>query len=187
MTTGNLNELKNELSVKAKNGIDFTLAASIIWIIVSFLWTLNFNAYYRSVFVFMAVAPLFPMALLFSKLLKTNWKIANNPLQPLSIWLNIAQLFYFPFLLFTMAKMPDYFIMVYAIITGAHLFPFSWLYKTKWYSIFAGIVAVGSLVLGLYLPLEKMYFIAIFTCVCLFTLTTLLYFDANNKMKQMNQ
>lgn len=184
MTTEKLNELRNELSVKAKNGIDFTLAASIIWIIISILWTLNFNAYYRSVFVFMAVAPLFPMALLFSKILNTNWKIANNPIQPLSIRLNLAQLFYFPFLLFTMAKMPDYFIMVYAIITGAHLFPFSWLYKTKWYSIFSGIIAIGALVLGLYLSKEKMYFIAIFTCICLFTLTMLLYFDVNKKMNQ---
>ncbi len=177
MTTEELNELRNELSIKSRNGIDFTLAASIIWVIISFLWTLNFNAYQRSIFVFMAVAPLFPMAFLFSKLLKTNWKIPDNPLQPLGIWLNIAQLFYFPFLLFTMAKMPDYFIMVYAIITGAHLFPFGWLYKTKWYSIFSGIIAVGALVLGFYLPSEKMYFIGIFTCVALFALTTCLHFD----------
>lgn len=183
MTAEKLDELRNELSVKARNGIDFTLAASIIWLIISYLWTLKYTAYSRSIFVFIIGAPLLPMAFLFSKLLRTNWKIADNPLQPLGLWLNIAQLFYFPFLIFTMIKMPDYFIMVYAIITGAHLFPYGWFYRTNWYSIFSGIIVTGVLLLGLILPFEKMYFVAIFTSILLFILTVCLYFDAGKKLK----
>jgi len=176
MTSEKLDELRKELSVKSKNGIDFTLAASVIWLIIAYLWTLKFKAYDRSIFVFIAGAPLLPMAFLFSKLLKTNWKIVDNPLQPLGLWLNIAQLFYFPFLIFTMIKMPEYFIMVYAIITGAHLFPYGWFYKTNWYSIFSGIIVIGVLLLGLNVSFEKMYLVAIFTSVSLFILTLCLYF-----------
>jgi len=184
MTTEKLDELRNELSVKSKNGIDFTLAASLIWLLIAYLWTLNFKAYDRSIFVFITAAPLLPLAFLFSRILKTNWKIADNPLQPLGLWLNFAQLFYFPFLIFTMIKMPEYFIMVYAIITGAHLFPYGWFYKTKWYSLFSGIIAIGALLLGLNLSFEKMYFVALFTSVALLILTSGLYFDTIKKLKQ---
>lgn len=34
MTSERLDELRNELSVKSKNGINFTLAASIIWFVI---------------------------------------------------------------------------------------------------------------------------------------------------------
>jgi hypothetical protein len=183
MTTEKLDELRNDLSIKSKNGIDFTLAASVIWLIIAYLWTLKFKAYDRSIFVFIAGAPLLPMAFLFSRLLRTNWKIADNPLQPLGLWLNFAQLFYFPFLIFTMIKMPEYFIMVYAIITGAHLFPYGWFYKTNWYSIFSGIIVIGALLIGLNISFEKMYFVAIFTSISLFTLTSCLYFDTTKKLK----
>lgn len=183
MTKIELDELRNELSIKAKNGIDFTLAASVIWLAFAFLWTLNFSSYYKSILVFMASVPLFPLALLLSKILKTNWKIPNNPIQPLGLWLNLAQFFYFPFLLFTMVKMPEYFILAFSIITGAHLFPYGWFYKTNWYSIISGIIVVGSLLLGLNLSFEKMYLVALFTSISLFILTLLLYFDSTEKQK----
>lgn len=181
MKTEKLDELRNELSVKSKNGIDFTLAASMLWLIIAYLWTLKFKAYDRSIFVFMVGAPLLPMAFLFSKLLKTNWKITDNPLQPLGLWLNFAQLFYFPFLIFTMIKMPEFFIMVYAIITGAHLFPYAWFYKTKWYAIFSGVIVIGSLLIGLNTPIEKNYFIGLFISICLLILSICLYLDYKTK------
>ena len=183
MTTEELGGLRTELSIKAKNGIDFTLAASVIWLVFAFLWTLNVNTYYKSIYVFMASAPLFPLALLFSKILKTNWKIPNNPLQPLGLWLNFAQFFYFPIMFFAMIKMPEYFILFFAIITGAHLFPYGWFYKTKWYSVISGIIVVGSLLLGLNLSFERMYLVALFTSASLFILTSFLYFDSIKKLK----
>ncbi len=186
MTTEKLDDLRTELSVKSKNGIDFTLAAGIIWLFITFLWTLSFKSYDKSILVFIAGGPLLPIAFLFSKLLKTNWKLKDNPLQPLGLWLNFAQLFYFPFLIFTMIKMPDYFIMVYAIITGGHFFPYSWFYKTNWYAIFGGIIVLGVLLLGLNLPNEKMYLIALYTGISLFILTVFLYFDATKKQKYIN-
>ncbi len=186
MTTENLDKLRIELSVKSKNGIDFTMAAGIIWLFIAFLWTLSFKPYDKAIFVFIAGGPLLPLAFLFSKLLKTNWKIKDNPLQSLGLWLNFAQLFYFPFLIFTMIKMPDYFIMVYAIITGGHFFPYSWFYKTIWYAIFGGIIVLGVLLLGLNLPNEKMYYVAIYTSITLFILTILLYFDTINKLKSIS-
>jgi hypothetical protein len=177
----NFDSLRNELSVKAKNGTDFILAASIIWMLIAFLWTLDFSSYNKSVLTFIVGGFMFPLALLFSKILKTNWKNKDNPLQPLGLWFNFAQLFYFPFLIFILIKMPDYFIMVYAIITGGHFFPYSWLYKTNWYAIFAGLIVVGALVLGMVLPAEKMFLLPLCMSISLIALTFLLWIDARKK------
>lgn len=177
----NFDGLRNELSVKAKNGLDFTLAASIIWLSIAFIWTLNFSSYNKSVLTFIVGGLMLPLAFLFSKIMKTNWKIKNNPLQPLGLWLNFAQLFYFPFLIFVLFKMPDFFVMVYAIITGGHFFTYSWYYKTPWYAIFAGIIVVASLFLGLFLTAEKMFMIPIFMSLSLVLLTVLLWLDAVKK------
>ena len=54
MTNESLDELRVNLSVKSKNGLDFTLSAGIIWIIIAWIWTLNFKSYDKSVFTFIS-------------------------------------------------------------------------------------------------------------------------------------
>lgn len=122
-----------------------------------------------------------PLAFLVSKLFKTIWTDKDNPLQPLGLWINFSQLFYFTFLVFSLIKFPDYFVMVYAIITGGHFFLFAWFYKTNLYIVFAGIISVGAMTLGLILPMTEIYFIPIFMSVTLIVLTILLFFDSKKK------
>lgn len=165
----NFDQLRLELSVKARNGIDFIMSASIVWLIITLIWTLEIKSYDRSVLTFIVGGLVLPLALLFSKLFKTVWTIKENPLQPLRLWLNFAQLFYFPFLIFALIKLPDYFVMVYAIITGAHFFPYAWFYRTKWYAIFAGVISIGALGLGLMLASAEMFIIPAFMIASLVT------------------
>ena len=181
MKNEELDKLRNQLSVQSKNGIDFTIAAGVIWSVIAFIWTLKGKPYNKSILTFIVGGPLLPLAFMLSKILKTKWKIENNPLQPLGLWLNFAQLFYFPFLIFIFIRQPDYFIMTYAIITGAHLFPYSWFYKTKWYAIFAGLISAGSLLIAINLKIEKQFYIGIWISICLFILTLLLITDFNKK------
>lgn len=182
VTKENFDNLRVELSVKSKNGLDFTLSASIIWLLIAFIWTLNGSSYDKSILTFIVGSLMLPLALLMSKVLKTVWTNKDNPLQPLGLWLNFAQLLYFPFLIFTLMKMPDYFAMVYVIITGAHFFPYAWFYKTNLYAIFAGIISFGALALGLLLPLDKTYFVPLFMSISLAILTVLLYLDSKKKL-----
>ena len=149
MNKEEFDKLKIRLSVESKNGIDFIIAATVIWALIAFIWNLDFDSYYKSILVFIVGSPMIVIAFFISKFIKTVWKVKDNPLQPLGLWLNVAQLFYFPFLIFVLIKSPDYFIMTYSIITGAHLFPYSWFYKTKFYALFAGIISVGSLLIAL--------------------------------------
>jgi hypothetical protein len=176
-----LDKLRTELSINAKNGLDFTLSASIIWLIICFIWTMSITSFSKSILTFYTGALMLPFAFLLSKILKTSWKIKNNPLQPLGLWLNFAQLFYFPLLFFTLFKMPEYFVMVYVIITGGHFFPYSWFYKNKWFAIASGISVVGALLLGFKLSEKDFYLIPLFFSAILIVLTILLYFDFKSK------
>lgn len=181
MKNDQLDHLRNQLSVESKNGIDFTIAATIIWAEIAFIWTLKAEAYNRAVLVFIAGSPLLPLAFFLSKILKTKWKIENNPLQPLGLWLNFAQLFYFPFLIFILIRQPDYFVMTYAIITGAHFFPYSWYYNKTWYSIFAGVISLGSLLLALNLPPANLFYVGIWVSFSLLILSLGLIADYRKK------
>jgi hypothetical protein len=118
-----------------------------------------------------------------SKLLKINWRIQDNPLQPLGLWFNFAQLFYFPFLIFILIKFPDYFLMTYAIITGAHLFPYAWFYNEIPYAVMAGIISVGVMIIGLIVPVEQMFLIAVYIGAALAILGLLLVLSYQKKQK----
>lgn len=164
----NLERLKIEIQLKAKNGADFIFAASITWFGIFIIWRFLHNtSYEKSVFSFMLGAILIPLALGFSKILKTNWKIKNNPLQPLGLWLNFAQLIYFPFLIFCLVKCPDYFIMAYGIITGAHLFPYAWFYNEMGYAVAAIVISLGSMIIALMVSSVNIFYVPVFTALVL--------------------
>lgn len=161
-------KLKLELAINAKSGVDFIISAGIVWLAITMIWTMDYNSFDKSVFTFMIGAILLPLAFGMSKVLKTNWKTKNNPLQPLGLWLNFAQLIYFPFLIFILMKYPDYFIMTYAIITGAHLFPYAWFYDELAYAIAAIIMSFGSLLIAINIHIENMWFVPLFASIVFF-------------------
>lgn len=174
-----LQKWKLELALKAKRGVDFIVAASIVWFFIGYIWSMDMTAYNKSVWTFIVGSLLLPLAFGFSKILRTDWKVKNNPLQSLGLWLNFAQLFYFPFLVFILLTLPDYFIMTYAIITGAHLFPYAWLYDDNIYAITSGTISLGSLIIGLNVSSDMMCYIPLFTASIL--LLMFIYFLKSGK------
>lgn len=181
MNQSSLDTLRLELSIKAKNGLDFILAAIITWSLITVVWTLDFSSYDKSVLTFIVGSLLMPLAILSSKLIKTQWKVKDNPLDPLGLWLNFAQLFYFPFLIFVLLKEPDYFLMTYVIITGAHFFPYSWYYKELGFAIMAGIISVGAFLIALNSSLQNQYYVGIFMVVSLMILATWIFLSFKKK------
>lgn len=166
-----------ELSVRAKNGLNFIIGAAIVWSLIAVIWSLPYPVRQRALFTFFAPMPLLPLAFLFSKILKTEWIIADNPLAPLGLWLNFAQLFYFPFLIFAYMKHPEDFVMAYAIITGAHFFPYGWFYATKSYAVMAGIISVGATIIGLKAAPDQLFLIPAFVSAMLVVLAVWLFLD----------
>ncbi|SEK79778.1 hypothetical protein SAMN05421740_102725 [Parapedobacter koreensis] len=67
-----LNRLRLDLATKAKNGLDFILAAAIVWSIISLVWYLDYSSYDKSILTFIVGSAMLPLALGLSKLLKTT-------------------------------------------------------------------------------------------------------------------
>jgi len=176
--------LRIALAVHAKHGLDFILAASVVWLAIAMIWTLPYRPYDLSVLTFMVGGVMLPLAWLLSKVLKTQWRVPGNPLQPLGLWLNVAQLFYFPILVYLLLRDPEHFLIGYIIITGAHFFPYAWFYDEVAFAIMAGVIAVGGLLVGLWLPLEQMYWLAIFMVSALLALAVWLWVSWRKKATQ---
>ena len=50
------------------------------------------------------------------------------------------------------AAVPDKMLMVYSMIFGAHLMPFSWLYQSRSYLVFSIVIPIAALIVGLIYP-----------------------------------
>lgn len=159
-----LDQWRVELSISCKNGIDFIFAAAFIWALIGVIWSLDYSASSKGLFTFWVSGIMLPLAWAFSKVLKTNWKSTGNPLDRVGILFNICQLFYFPLLFILLGNQPEYFAIGYAVITGAHFFPYAWYYKTNWFGIFAGVIAFGSWGIGAFFPSGINYVPAFVSC-----------------------
>lgn len=181
LTKTDLDQLRLDLTLKAKNGLNFILAAVIIWLLTTFIWTLPYTAGGKGTLTFMVGGLMLPLAWLFSKFIGTAWSIPNNPLQPLGLWLNVAQLAYFPILIFVYLKHTDHFIMVYAIIIAAHFLPYAWFYNTLAFAFMSIAISVGAMWLGMILTPQQTYLIPLFMAVSLIVLSTWLLIDYQKK------
>lgn len=172
-----------ELSIKAKNGINFIMAASIVWGGIAIVWlSSSLDFFGKSIYTFWLGALMLPLAFVFSKILQTTWTIKENPLDSLGLILNFAQLFYFPFVFFFLSKSPEYFLMGYAIITGAHFFPYSWYYQTQVYTVGAIMISVGSFLIAILLPATEFFWIAVLVAGVLGVMTVFLWRDVRKKI-----
>jgi hypothetical protein len=183
-TKKELDDLRLELSIKCKNGVNFICAAVIVWLIIAYIWTWENPAFEKCIFTFYAGVLLLPLAWVLSKVMKTAWSVAGNPLDSLGLWFNFAQLFYFPILFLVLSKMPQYFLTTYVIITGAHFFLYSWYYDTKWFAIMAGVMSVGALMMTQQLASGQMYWVGLFMSGSMAVLALGLYWDYRQKLRK---
>lgn len=176
-----INELRFDLSIKGKNGIGFLLAGSIIWIVISIIFLLDLDIFTQNISLFFASGAMFPLALFFSKLIKADWKMDDNPLSTLGLILNLAQLIYFPLVFWAFVQEPTIMMMVYAAITGAHFYPYGWFYQATSYYIIAPILTVLVVVFqAIQFPLWS---VSLLMVSGLLILSCFLYVDYKKKIK----
>lgn len=90
-----------------------------------------------------------PIAFLISKIIKVDFQNKGNPLTNLGVLFSLNQLLYLLIPMWIFPTLPDKMVMIIAMIFGAHLLPFSWLYKSKSYVIFAVLIPIVALFIGL--------------------------------------
>ncbi|MGP4040113.1 DUF7010 family protein [Gracilibacillus sp. D59] len=179
----NILELKRDASVKGKNGIAFIMAATLIWLAITVVYLQTIPLQTKNIILLFLTAFFFPLALAVSAIVKADWKLADNPLGMLGLFLNLAQFMYFPIMFWAFIQSPKQMIIFFAIITGAHFFPYGWFYDAKPYYIVAPIISVSIMVVGWAIEESRLWIISLMMITFFIILTILLYGDYKRKLK----
>ncbi|MCT2535437.1 hypothetical protein NC661_18130 [Aquibacillus koreensis] len=183
----NLEELRDDLSVRCKNGISFLIAGTLIWTIITILFLQSFDLTQKNIFTLFATGLMMPLSLLATRLIKAEFSVKNNPINQLGIFLNIAQLMYFPLLYWAFVENPEGFIVFFAVITGAHFFPYGWSYHTKAYYVMAPVISIVVTILGLNVSESYMWMVPFAVVLCLLVLIGWLLIDYKQKVSTPQQ
>ena len=144
-----LEELRLNCAVKQKRGLHIILASVIIWAAILCVHLSPLPILTKNLWTFICSAPLLPISYAISKIIRVNFQNRENPLTNLGILFSVNQIAYLLIAMWIFAAVPEKMLMVLAIIFGAHLMPYGWLYKSKVYYALSGLIPVCALFVGL--------------------------------------
>lgn len=147
-----LNELIKDCARRQKEGLHFILTSILIWAMICAVHLTDMPIDTKNLITFCCSAVLFPLAWMLSKVLKIDFEGKGNPLTKAGILFSINQMLYILIVMWVYAAVPEKMVMVYAMVFGAHLMPFSWLYDSRSYMVFSIVVPILSLIVGLIYP-----------------------------------
>ena len=147
-----LNELIKDCACRQKKGLHFILTSILIWAMICVVHLTDMPIDTKNLITFCCSAVLFPLAWMLSKVLKIDFEGKGNPLTKAGILFSINQMLYILIVMWVYAAVPEKMVMVYAMVFGAHLMPFSWLYDSRSYMVFSIVVPILSLIVGLIYP-----------------------------------
>lgn len=147
-----LEKTKQACASGQKRGIHFIMASVIIWTLVLIVHLTSLPIQTKDILTFCCTCPLMPLAWLLSKPLGITFSDKENPLSSLGIVFSVAQIPYLLIVMWVLAAVPDKMVMIFAMVFGAHLLPFGWLYNSKVYYVMTGVITLGALIIGLMYP-----------------------------------
>lgn len=154
-----VNECRLDIAKRNKKGISFILASIILWTGILIVWLIpSQDVATKNLLTFFCSVPLMPLAFLFSKIVKAEFSVKDNPLNNLGILFSINQSIYLLIVIWAYNSAPRDMVMILAMVFGAHLLPFSWLYKSKAYLVMSIIIPIVVLIVG-YRINEKQVFL----------------------------
>ncbi|MTI48090.1 DUF7010 family protein [Sporosalibacterium faouarense] len=145
----NLEELRNDCAIKQKKGLHFIIASVFIWMAISIVQLTSLPMLTKNLLVFCFTAPLMPLAFFISKIINVDFQNKDNPLTKLGVIFSFNQILYLLIAMWVYPTVPEKMLMIIAMIFGAHLLPYGWLYKSKSYTSFAVIIPFLALIIGL--------------------------------------
>lgn len=144
----NLDELRNDIIIKQKKGLPFIISSVVIWLLITVVASLQIDINLKNLLVFCCSTPLLPLSWIIGKKIGVDIFSKENELGNLGFLFTMNQIIYLLIVIWVFNAVADKMIMVYAMVFGAHLLPYSWLYKSKSYQVFAVIIPALALVIG---------------------------------------
>ena len=167
-----LNDLRTDCALKQKKGLHIIMASVIIWIAVLCVHLTQLPILTKNFITFCCTAPLLPISYLISKMIKVDFQNKSNPLTNLGVLFSINQILYLVIAMWVYPTIPEKMLMVIAIIFGAHLMPYSWLYRSKSYFFLSIVIPIAAFMIGLnfepFILAAFMIIIEIMFCMLLF-------------------
>ena len=174
----NLDELRIDIAKKQKKGLPFICASVVIWLFILIIISINMPIQRQNFFVFCCSCPLMPLAWIVGKVIHVDIFDKSNQLGNLGFLFTLNQFLYLLIVMWVFSAVPDKMVMVYAMVFGAHLLPYSWLYKSISYRVFAICIPILSLILGC---LYSSFVVAI-TMIILEVIFVILLYIENRKL-----
>lgn len=143
-----LETLRNDIVIKQKKGLPFICASVVLWLLILIVIMLDLPQDKENLFVFCCSSPLLPISWMIGKVLKVDIFDKSNPLGNVGFLFTCNQFLYVLIVMWVYSAVPDKMVMVYAMVFGAHLLPYSWLYKSLVYRIFSIVIPIVSLAVG---------------------------------------
>ncbi len=147
-----LEELQKDCAKRQKKGLHFIMASVVIWGLILVVHLTDMGIEQKNLWTFCSAAVLFPLAWGLSKWLKIDFEGKGNPLTKAGILFSVNQILYILIAMWVFAAVPSKMLMVYAMIFGAHLMPFSWLYQSRSYMVLSIVIPILALIIGLMYP-----------------------------------
>jgi hypothetical protein len=166
--------LRSDVAAKQKKGLHFIIASIFIWTAVLVVQLADLPLLTKNLYTFCCTAPLLPLAFIISKIIKVDFQSKGNPLTNLGILFSVNQMLYLLIAMWVYPTVPQKMLMVIAMIFGAHLLPYGWLYKSKTYMVLSVLITVAALFVGLNF---EPYILAIMMIVIEIMFSTVLWLE----------
>ena len=160
----NYRELKTEAMILQKKGLPFMMASVVIWTAVTIVRTLPVDVMTKNLYTFYCPGLLIPCVLIFSLMIGARpFSKRKNPFNKLGLLNTMNQMLYLLIVMWAFSQKPEAMLMLFAMVFGAHLLPFAWLYESKTYLVTSIVTTFGSMILSIFVP--ELY-VGLFMIVC---------------------
>ncbi len=144
-----IDELRLDCALKQKRGLHIILASIFIWLVIAIIHFSSMPILTKNLFTFVCAAVLLPLSYFVSKLINVDFQNKSNPLTELGILFSVNQALYLLIAMWIYPTIPEKMLMILAIIFGAHLLPYSWLYRSRVYFTLSISITFLALIIGL--------------------------------------
>lgn len=143
-----IDEARDDLARKTRRGIGMPMAGLLYWVAVSLL--VQMLPLKTAVLIsFFATGAVFPVGLLFTRLLGADLINKGHVLNGLGGIMNAVQAFYWPVLILVYLKAPEWTIFTMVVLFCSHFLGYGWLYRSRGYAVLAIAGPVAAIVMAL--------------------------------------
>ncbi|MBR2548983.1 MAG: hypothetical protein IKE92_03060 [Clostridiales bacterium] len=173
--TNDYRGMKTEAMILQKKGAPFMMASVVIWTLVTITRALPVDLMTKNLYTFYCPVMLLPCVLLFSKMIGAHvFRNRKNPFNKLGFLNTANQMLYLLIVMWAFNQKPDAMLMLFAMVFGAHLLPFSWLYESRTYLVMSLVTTFGSMIISIF---ATEVYVGIFMIICQIVMSALLLLE----------